>query len=542
MPTNASASQLDSLLIGFQIANGPLSIESSAEVTASKSQLQRIVMSELTNTDSPTIPAEEFVRRLRRYPRDKLLLSIAKETAKQLPDSTTSPGQPDPRGLRDIREAYLFQVAGLCLACCNNYRNTVPNDAVVDLLANSLHLTRGPWFDNPLDTVAWQQTLSRIAYLQLPVQQSVPESWVRSYCLFGDNPVFGEPIAHISKMRERIGATFSDVLRIGFLLYAVAQQFNGAFPKALLLRRELLDLFVSDLSTRTVECVFDRWFAKPVDQLAVEAKEAFFGSNDPWSFNPLVDRPIAVLNDGRCVIPSARAIMNRVNPQGLYFIVRDALEADSHPGIFQEFTSSLGQRFERYIGEQLKQLEFASISSEITYDHSQKSVDFLVETPELIVLVETKSAAPDASTRSGLFPDSGDLQRKLQRACTQIGKSSELIKSGHQMFPTHNSRELRGLVISREQYFNLPMPSISDLVKPVEVPANIVSSQQFERVLGTLNKDSSIGQTLLNALATDTNSAKYDLIPISESANPLLGDIYRQWNPFRVAGHELLEQ
>ncbi len=447
--------------------------------------------------------------------------------------------QPDPRGLRNIRDAYLFQVAGLCIACCNNYRSAVPNEAAVGYLANSLYLTRGPWFDNPLDTVAWQRTLSQIAYLQLPSQQSIRESWIRAHCLFGEDPVIGEPIAHATFLRKQIGATFSDLLRIGFLLHAVAQESAGAFPGELLRHRQLLDLFVSDLNARAIANVLGRWFAKPVNQLATQARQRFLDSKDIWGFNSLVEWPVVALTGDRYVIPSARAVMNRVNTQGLYFIARDALDAESNPSTFQEFTSSLGMRFERYIGEQLKYIEFAKITSEITYESSQKSVDYFIETPELIVLVETKSAAPDARTRSGLFPEYGDLQLRLQRACEQIGNSAELIKAGHKQFPPLNDRELRGLVISREQYFNVPMPSISDLVKPVEVPTNIISSHQFEQILGTISKDSAVGHTLLNALAIDTNTVKYDLEPIPGSVNPLLAEMFRNWDPFEIAGENL---
>ena len=41
--------------------------------------------------------------------------------------------------------------------------------------------------------------------------------------------------------------------------------------------------------------------------------------------------------------------MQRLAPQGLYFIVRDDLDADANPKEFQNFTSELGGKLHRWL-------------------------------------------------------------------------------------------------------------------------------------------------------------------------------------------------
>ena len=172
-----------------------------------------------------------------------------------------------------------------------------------------------------------------------------------------------------------------------------------------------------------------------------------------WRFNPIYEWPIAILDDGTYVIPSPLGVLQRLGPQGLYFVGRDAVDAD--PDAFRAFTQDLGDRFERYVGAQLEFIQHAQIHPEIVYDDDKNSVDYIIETPQVLILVEVKSAAPDIKTRSGIFPEDGEMQRKIKKACRQITRSSTLIDQGQPDFPALAGRPMRGLVVTREPYFNL---------------------------------------------------------------------------------------
>lgn len=91
------------------------------------------------------------------------------------------------------------------------------------------------------------------------------------------------------------------------------------------------------------------------------------------------------------MVPSPQGILQPLAPQGLYFLVCDAVAGDGRRA-FQGFTSRLGQRYERYIGEQLRLLTHTTLHPEISYGQSRKSVDYIIETPEVVVLVTVISA------------------------------------------------------------------------------------------------------------------------------------------------------
>lgn len=170
-------------------------------------------------------------------------------------------------------------------------------------------------------------------------------------------------------------------------------------------------------------------------------------SDDLWAHNPLYEYPIVALEGGTYVVPSPLGILQRMSPQGMYFLGRDIVAGDG-PHAFQNLASRLGLRYECYIGQQLGLLTHAEVLPEIVYDNDQKSVDYIITTPEVVVLVEAKSTAPTQQTRAGVFPINGDLDRGINLACRQITRTAELIQSGHPKFSHLQGPPLRGLVVT----------------------------------------------------------------------------------------------
>ena len=480
-----------------------------------------------------TIDPQKFLSRLREYPRDPLLRGIAEVTARFHLLEEVQKRTPEERQITEIQEGYLSQVASLCIRSCSIHRSRSVDHSNVLSLMNDLYNTHEPRLFHDADVDDWQQYLSNTAYTQLPNQQTLIEPMMRSLCLFGDDPRFGPPMSDEIDWLNALGVSLQDWLRIGFILFTTAANNRGIAHRSLLSDRKRFRLVYGPLQPETVMNVIDQWFARPISRMVQMARHANNWKTDLWGANVLFEFPLVRMDDDCYLIPSPRAVLNRIGPQGLYFIGRDQLDPGVNKSAFRNFTSLLGKRFEGYVGEQLRSIKFADVRPEITYGNSMKSVDFFVTTPEVVLLVESKSAAPNAATRSGAFPEGGDIQSRLQRACSQISRSADLIKSGHPAFPELNGRQLRGLIVTREQYFNLTLPTMVELIKPQEIPTTIVSSQQLERALAGLSDDPTPGGTLLNALSSDTDAIKFGIHEITDGANPILESAYLEWFPFK---------
>ena len=477
---------------------------------------------------------DELRQRVRAYPRDELLRGIARVSAKHANEQNAPESERDNK-LRVIGESYLFQLAGICVTHCNNHRSRIVNDEVVGDLQAGLYNVWPPELDGEVGEEAWQRILSRTAYQQMPYQMSPQEQLARTLCLFGDDPRFGEPVFEVGQWEAILGVPLEDFLRIAMIMYATAILKPGGISRGELLGDRFHLTFEPLGADRSLQVV-DKWLARPVDDLARIGRQFNGDPDDLWRFNPFYEWPIAILGDDTYVVPSPMGVLQRLGPQGLYFVARDAANAYGDPGMFQAFTNALGIRFEGYVGEQLKCISHADIRPEITYDNGNKSVDYFIETPEVLVLVEAKSVAPNIDTRSGVFPEHGDIERNIQRACEQITKSAGLIEMGHPEFPVLGDRPMRGLVVTREQYFNLSMPFLADIAQPASIPTAAVSSFQLEAAIPALSDDPNCGASLLAALGSDpvTLATSLDRLPLGR--NQLLAEMGSRW----LAEHGLI--
>ena len=473
------------------------------------------------------VAPEALRQRVRRYPRDLLLREIARSSAQAALDRESSSELVDEK-LSVIREGYLTQLGAICITNCNNHRSAHVDSDVVGDLVNGFFNVWDPDLDSPSELTAMKKVLSRAAYVQMPYQQSPWESLMRTRCLFGDDPRFGSIPLHANEWREILGATIDEFLRVGFGMYVAAIHNAGAISRQTLLAEHVAPAFDPVPQEQALRVV-DRWLANSVDEIVELARQNTPDPDDLWKYTPLYEWPIVVIDDDY-IVPSPLGLLQRLSPQGLYFVARDALAADSEPDRFQAFTSTLGGRFEDYIGEQLRNIENVRLHSEILYESGTLSVDYIIETDDVLVLVEAKSVAPDVDTRSGNFPEQGSVHRDLTRACNQIDHTVAKIEEGHPSFPQLMDRPIRGLIVTREQYYNLPLPFIIDEVQPASVPTTIVSSQQLEYAISALRSVSKCGALLLESLASDTTAIKTDLHPLPIGTNPLLKELWSDWS------------
>lgn len=464
-------------------------------------------------------------QRVRSFPRDRLLKAIAHQSAQDV-SATRHLALDHPRDrLVQVRQGMLFAVAGICVTSGNNHRGGQVRLSDVQDLLDGFHNVWEPALDDELSGAVLRTVLSRIAYVQFPFQLSPVESLARSLCLYGADPRFGDAVFGEDEMCDMLGTTLARFLYLGFAMYCLALGRGGRISRSELLDDGCAPIFAPDSAQEGLS-VIDRWLAAPADELASVGREMTADPADLWGFNPLFERPIVVIGD-EYVVPCPAALLQRLSPQGLHFIFRDALQAEADPNkAFRAFTKRLGNRFEEYLGEQLGLLEHATVTPEIPYDGGNLSVDYIVETPEVVVLVEAKAIAPTLDTRAGRYSEDNKDPTKLQTACDQISATAELLEQGHPSFPGLDGRPIRGLVATRDPYFWAGTPFFDDIVQPSAIPTAFVSCHELETVLGPLMHDTACGARLLDALPDDPRAVSSRLTELAQGANPLLFEVW----------------
>lgn len=464
-------------------------------------------------------------QRVRSFPRDRLLRAIAHQSAQEV-SATRGMALGDPQErLVQLRQGMLLAVAGICVTSGNNHRSKPVRPRDVQDLLDGFHNLWEPTLDGQPSDAALRTVLSRIAYVQLPFQFSPMESLTRSLCLYGADPRFGEAVFGEDETRDMLGTTLARFLYLGFAMYASAVSRGGRVSRSELLSDSYAPIFAPDSAQDGLD-VIDRWLAAPADELASAGREMTSDPGDVRGFNPLFERPIVAIAD-EYVVPCPAALLQRLSPQGLHFIFRDALQSEANPSkAFRAFTKRLGGRFEDYIGEQLGLLGHATVRSEIPYDGGKLSVDYIVETPEVVVLVEAKAIAPMLDTRAGRFSEDSQDATKLQKACDQIANTAELLEQGRDGFPSLDGRPMRGLVVTRDPYYWVGTPFFDDIVRPKSIPTAFVSSQELEAVLGPLMQDTACGTRLLDALPNDLRDVGSRLTELATGENPLLFEVW----------------
>ncbi len=471
------------------------------------------------------VSPEAFRQRVRSFPRDRLLRAIAHQSALDILNTRGLPIDHPEARLAQVRQGMLFAIGGISATSGNNDRSKAVDRGDVQDLLDGFHGTWERTLGSQDIDAARRSVLSRGAYTQFRFQLPPMESLARCLCLFGDDPRFGDPLFEEDKMRDMLGVTLLRFLYLGLAMYTFAIARDGRVGRSELLNDCGAEIFAPDSAEHSLG-VIDRWLAAPADALADIGRRETPDPSDLWGFNPLFERPIVAIG-GDYVVPCPGAILQRLSPQGLLFVVRDSLSAEPNPRrAFRAFTQRLGSRFEAYIGEQLRLLEHATVTPEISYEGGKLGVDYIVETPEVVLLVEVKAIAPTLATRAGRFLEDGDVATKIRKACDQIAETAGLLESRHEAFPSLNGRPVRGLVVTRDPYYLLDAPFFDDAREPMSVPTTFIGSHELERVLPSLMHDAACGARLLDVLPNDLGSVGRSLRDLPQGLNPLLSEVF----------------
>ena len=295
--------------------------------------------------------ADAVRQRVRRYPRDDLLRGIGRVASQE---ATAKPLKFQNGACKwaRVREGYLLLLAGVCVTRCNNHRSGRVTDHAVGELVDDVHNIWDPGLDGPDVDEALRRTLSRTFWVQMPFQNEPWPPLMRTLCLYGDDPQFGPSAISGTQWSKIVGVSLGQFLQIGFLMYVAALRNGGAIDRAVL-DPDRFDQIVPPLTIAEVLETADVWLTKPAADLAALGRANSPDEDDLWAFNPFFEYPVALLDDGTYVMPSPLGVLQRLSPQGVYFIVRDAIKNGLLDTTHQHFSDALGSRFERYIGAQL---------------------------------------------------------------------------------------------------------------------------------------------------------------------------------------------
>jgi hypothetical protein len=281
-------------------------------------------------------------------------------------------------------------------------------------------------------------------------------------------------------------------MRLGFALFVAAQANAGAIDHAVLRAENVASIF-TPLSPDEGVRVVDRWYAASPAELRVAGREQEISGLEKWSFNPLTEHPVVSVG-GRYVMPWPRLVLDRCTPTGLYFIGLSAFGP--------QFPDRLGCMFERYVGEQLRLLQYAQVVPEIVYGKPEKrTVDYFLITDEAVVLVEAKAARPTWHARLGDPDGDSDIVSKLTKAFNQVERSAGLIKEDHpaaRQIP--KARPVLGLVITLEPFHLANSLLYRDLLPNTSVPTVVVSSHELEGFLAATAGLADVGARPAEAL------------------------------------------
>ncbi len=225
---------------------------------------------------------------------------------------------------------------------------------------------------------------------------------------------------------ELFGCTLREYVGTAQLIWASAIACAGRFDLALF---DTPDgkLIARHVGRDTVVRVLDAHFAIGMERFRAENKKAAgrAGLDDHlrrFTYNPLRGHPLLTGFGAGYLCPMPQLAWAKAAPWGVYFT------GLGHYG--DGFARDLGHLFEQYIGRQLRLLTGAQVLPEITYGPKagrRKTVDWIVVLPEVVLLVEVKSAIPTEPVRLGT-PDAADaILKKLGKAFAQIDVTAQLI-------------------------------------------------------------------------------------------------------------------
>lgn len=321
----------------------------------------------------------------------------------------------------------------------------------------------------------------QLAFSQFPFQRHVGPMAGRALAIFAQTQP-ADP-GRIQVMRgewptELLGCSLADYIGVAQLLTTAAKPNNGQFDPA----------WIEGPRREVIAEVFDPGILRQVLRDHMTADVDSFRTRDTerpgigrrFTFNPMVETPLVAGIGSQLIMPIPDLVNWKTSPSGLWFT-----------GVRrwgQKFSQDVGELFQAYVGRQLGLIAGAELHPEISYQEGRSqraSVDWIVVFPDLVLLVEVKSARPTQALRSGVEGAAKAFQQAFDKANRQLETTYTLIMERRAEFSRIPSdRPIAGIVVTLEDFHvansavHLPMYSPS-----TTLPTLAVSSDELEGIV-----------------------------------------------------------
>lgn len=416
---------------------------------------------------------QEFTDYARRFSQEGLLTGIA-QAALTLPPT----GAPDPR-YRRMSPWALAAVAKASICHGNRYRSVpVRRDTVPDGCFMYNNIRPEELGQDELKTPFG--ILLRLAYEQFPGQESPYEEVARAGALFEcysgrkELEVLGR-----QGLAELLGAPLQQALAVGFLLFASANVNEGFFNPKWMDQPNFSEV-LAIVPRQDITSVIDAVFATDFDGFRRQADKApaqqFL---DRYAFNPLTSRPFVRLRDGRLLAPVPQLVPRKLSPGELYYLGLERWGG--------AFSRDMGELFEDYVGRQLRTLPGVTVYPEIRYAEGKDtvmSVDWIVVSPDSVLLVEAKATRVPAAARAGQENAQESFKRTLGKAFDQISRTHQAISEGRPEFlKIPQGLPVHGLVATLDSWYIANSPLARDLLPQPGIPTLVASARCLEHLV-----------------------------------------------------------
>ncbi|MDT0616281.1 hypothetical protein RM812_40005 [Streptomyces sp. DSM 40712] len=448
---------------------------------------------------SRAVRDRDYVARVRRYRPSALLPLIARASATYALSWRQSP-------YRKYLPWALADAARVSLACGNEYHRKDATDTDLLRILDMYSQLEDPYLyehDNDRDALA--RFLLRAAGEQMIYQEPVFQELARAAAMLTQTAGTREArCLRPGWEEELLGTSLSHYVGIAQLLWVSAISCAGRFDPTSL-EAPGAERICAEIPATTILSVAEKHFVTDTAAFR-QANEQARITTDPllrrYEYNPLRTTPLVKGYGPGLLAPVNHLIPAKASPLGIYYT-----------GVAKfggAFAQDLGDLFEAYVGRQLGLLPDATVLPEIAYGQNQAlSVDWIVITEELVLLVEVKSVRPTAHLRLANERRGDELQRMLGRAYEQINHTAALIASGRKEFavvPT--DRPVHGLIVTMEPFHIVNAPLQRPLLPATTVPITVCSISELEDMV-TIT-DTPVGRLLLER-AADAQRSTYAL-------------------------------
>lgn len=395
----------------------------------------------------------------------------------------------------------LADAARVSLACGNEYRKGASEEDLLRIL--DMYVRLDDHFLRDTDEDALGRWLLRASGEQMTYQEPVFQDLARAAAMLTQTA--GTRPARCLRPgweEELLGTSLSHYVGIAQLLWASAISCAGRFdPDSF--EAPGAERICTEIPATTILSVAEKHFVTDAAAFR-QVNERARMTTDPllrrYEYNPLRGTPLVKGYGPGFLAPVSQLIPAKASPLGIYYT-----GVARYGGAFAQ---DLGDLFEAYVGRQLRLLPDATVHPEIVYGRSKAlSVDWIVVTEELVLLVEVKSVRPTAHLRLASEQRIDEVRRMLGRAYEQIDNTAALIAGGQKEFarvPT--DRPVHGLIVTMEPFHIVNAPVQRPQLPATTVPVTVCSISELENTV-TIT-DAPVGRLLLER-AADAQRSTY---------------------------------